>query len=185
MGLSLASNDLVMNINTFKYYPPIEGNYFFSNAISILRELALLLLKINESTLNKLYSKTTKSIFDKLKTELVPFHDESLTKATLKPIRDFTFHYNLNKLKDNRAIESTFATVIESATIDIGFDPNDETALGQRYLFADGFRNNYMAQFLSKDITSDISTISFDLISFIDSLMYDITCGVNDSTIGR
>jgi len=135
MGLSLASNDLVININTFKYYPPTESNYFFSNAISILREIAQLIFEVNKSTLNHLYSKNTKSIFDKLKTELVPFHDESLTRATLKPIRDFTFHYNLNKIKENKVIESIFKELQKPVTIEMGFDPNDESALGQRYLF--------------------------------------------------
>jgi len=180
MGLSLASNDLVINLNTFKYYPPTESNCFFSNAISILREIARLIVEINQSTLHQRYSNNTKSIFDKLKTKLVPFHDESFTKATLKPIRDFTFHYDLNKIKANKVIESIFQKMQNSDTIEMGFDPNDESALGQRYLFADSFRANYIDHFLNKNIVTDISTISVDLINFIDSLMYDIIIGVND-----
>jgi len=105
---------------------------------------------------------------------LAPYTDESLVKSTLRPIRNFTFHYNLNKQKEKEILVSMINKIKKLNDIDIGLDPNEESALGQRYIFADTFRADFINQFLSKEIVSSISSISVDIGNFVDSLMYDL-----------
>lgn len=173
MGLSLASNDLFINLDTFKHYPPSESNYFFSICISILREMALLVVDIKKSEFTQQFSSDTNVLFKKLISELEPYNDDSLAKSTLRPIRNFTFHYNLNKQKEKELMISMINKVKKLKEIDVGLDPKEESALGQRYIFADTFRADFINHFLSKDTVSNISSISVDIGNFVDSLMFD------------
>jgi len=175
MGLSLASNDLTINLDSLKHYPASESIYFFSNSISIVREVASLLVEIDKSNLKQFYSQDTDVLYKGLKSDLLPFHDGSIVKSTLKPIRDFTFHYNLNKFKDNEVLNAVINKVKESNQIEIGFNPVDETVLGQRYTFADTFRTEITNQYLSKDIVKKLSSITVNIGNFVDSLMRDLS----------
>lgn len=177
MGLSLASNDLTINLDSLKHYPASESIYFFSNSISILREVASLLVNIDKSNLKRFYSKDTIFLYEDLKTDLLPFHDSSIVKSTLKPIRDFTFHYNLNKFKENDVLNVMMNKIKELDQIEIGFNPDDETVLGQRYTFADTFRTEFTNNYLSKEIVSSLSTITVNIGNFVDSLMRDLSHG--------
>jgi hypothetical protein len=49
MGLSLASNDLAINLDSLDRYPDNERIYFFSNSISIIRELSHLVFEVDKS----------------------------------------------------------------------------------------------------------------------------------------
>ncbi len=178
MGLSLATNDLIINLDTFQHYPSNESNYFFSNCISILREVASLVADINKSEFKNHFSSGTKELFGKLVSELEPYYDGSLTKSTLRKIRNFTFHYNYNsnskKQEEYKLMLSMIDKVKKLEEIDIGLDPKESTILGQRYIFADTFRADFINHFLSHDKVSMISSISVDLGCFVDSLMSDL-----------
>ena len=175
MGLSLASNDLTINLDSLNHYPASENIYFFSNSISIVREVASLLVDIDKSNFKQVYSKHTKDLYKNLKSDLLPFHDGSIVKSTLKPIRDFTFHYNLNKFKEHEVLNAITNKVKELDQIEIGFNPVDETVLGQRYTFADTFRTDVTNKYLNKEIVSNLSSIAVNIGNFVDSLMHDLS----------
>lgn len=177
MGLSLASNDLFINLDTFKHYPASESNYFFAICISILREVALLVVDIKKTDFTQQFSSDTNELFEKLISELAPYNGDSLVKSALRPIRNFTFHYNLKKQEEKDLMISMINNVKSLKDIDIGLDSNEKSALGQRYIFADTFRADFINHFLSKDIVSNISSISVDIGNFVDSLMYDLYRG--------
>ena len=174
MGLSLASNDLAINIDLLERYPEGENFYFFSNSISIIRELAKLVNEVDKSGLTQYFSENTKSQFDFIKSDLAPFDDVSLVKNVLKPIRDISFHYNFNELKKKDKIETVLYQIRNENEILISFMKDKNSPLGQRYTYADLFRTNVCNQFLTRDIVSKLSTIARRIMSFVDSLVNDI-----------
>lgn len=174
IGLLIASNDLLTNIEAIEKFPENENSYFFYNSISIVRELALLVIEIEKSNLHEKFSKNTGDLFEKLKSELTPFHEKSLVKSVLKPIRDFTFHYNLSKTKDTKKLDAIVKELKALEEIEVGLSPNKHSPIGQRYTFADRFRSDFVNQFLTKEIVSKVSIISVDVVCFADSLMADL-----------
>ncbi len=180
MGLSLASNDLSINLDSLDRYPDNERIYFFSNSISIIRELAHLVVEVDKSDLTQMFSKDTKDLFELLKSDLVPFNNASnnasLVKTVLKPIRDFSFHYNYNLTKSNEMckIESVLSQIRKEHNISIGLSQRESSLLGQRYAYADSFRTNVTNQFLTADIVSKISDVTVNILSFVDSLVNDL-----------
>ncbi len=178
-GLSLASNDLAINLDAIGKFPKSEGSYFFYNSISIIRELALLVVEIDRSNLSQKFSTNTCHLFEKLKSELAPFHEQSLVKSALKPIRDVTFHYNFSKSTEDDKLTLMVNQLKELNELEIGLIPNGHSPLTQRYTFADAFRNEFVNHFLTKDVVSKVSAVSVNVISFVDSLMADLAKEVN------
>ena len=174
IGLSLASNDLSINLDAIGKFPENESSYFFYNSISIIRELALLVVETDKSNLSQKFSKNTRDSFEKLKSELAPFHDKSLVKSVLKPIRDVTFHYNFAKSTEADKLKLIIRDLKELEEIEVGLVPNQCSPLAQRYTFADTFRSEFINQFLTKEVVSIISAVSVDVVSFVDSLMADL-----------
>jgi hypothetical protein len=174
MGLSLASNDLAINLDSLDRYPDNERIYFFSNSISIIRELAHLVAEVDRSDLTQMFSKDTKGLFELLKSDLVAFDDASLAKTALKPIRDVSFHYNLTKSNEIDKIKSVLSQTRKEHNISIGLSQDESSPLGQRYAYADSFRTNITNQFLTADIVSKISTVAVNVLSFVDSLVNDL-----------
>jgi hypothetical protein len=174
MGLSLASNDLAINLDSLDRYPDNERIYFFSNSISIIRELAHLVVEVDKSDLTQMFSKDTKGLFELLKSDLVAFDDASLAKTALKPIRDVSFHYNLTKSNEIDKIKSVLSQIRKEHNISIGLSQDESSPLGQRYAYADSFRTNITNQFLTADIVSKISTVAVNVLSFVDSLVNDL-----------
>jgi hypothetical protein len=174
MGLSLASNDLAINLDSLDRYPDNERIYFFSNSISILRELAKLVVAVDKSDLTQMFSKDTKDLFELLKSDLLAFDDASLTKTVLKPIRDVSFHYNLTKSNEIDKIKSVLSQIRKEHNISIGLSQDESSPLGQRYAYADSFRANVTDQFLTADIISKISGVAVNVLSFVDSLVNDL-----------
>jgi hypothetical protein len=174
MGLSLASNDLAINLDSLDRYPDNERIYFFSNSISILRELAKLVVAVDKSDLTQMFSKDTKDLFELLKPDLLAFDDASLTKTVLKPIRDVSFHYNLTKSNEIDKIKSVLSQIRKEHNISIGLSQDESSPLGQRYAYADSFRANVTDQFLTADIISKISGVAVNVLSFVDSLVNDL-----------
>ena len=174
MGLSLASNDLAINLDSLGRYPNNESIYFFSNSISIIRELALLVVAVDKSDLTQNFSKNTEGLFELLKSDLVPIDDASLVKTVLKPIRDLTFHYNLAKSNKMSKIEFVLSQLRKENNISIRFTKDENSPLGQRYTYADSFRTHVADQFLTTDVISIISSVAVNVVSFVDSLVNDL-----------
>ncbi len=174
MGLSLASNDLAINLDSIGRYPNSENIYFFSNSISIIRELALLVVAVDKSDLSQIFSGDTKVLFELLKSDLVPFDNASLVKTVLKPIRDVSFHYDLTKSNEIGKIKSMLIQIRRENKISIGFTKDESSPLGQRYIYADSFRTNIANQFLTTNVVSKISSVAVNVVSFVDSFVNDL-----------
>jgi hypothetical protein len=175
IGLLLASNDLLLNLDAIGKFPKKESGYFFYNSISIIRELALLVVEIDKSNLPQKFSNNTFDSFEKLRSELTSFHDKSLVKSVLKPIRDVTFHYNFSKSKNAEKLHLLIKELRELEKIEVGLIPHQHSVLAQRYTFADTFRSEFINQFLTNEIVSKITAVSVGVVSFTDSLMADLT----------
>ena len=174
MGLSLAFNDLVINHDSLSRYPKNENGYFFLNSISIIRELALLVATIDNSDLTQKFSENTKNLFELLKSDLIPFHNESIVKKVLKPIRDFSFHYDFTKSAESGKIKPVLSQLRKESKISIGLIQGESSILDQRYTYADSFRIDVTSQFLTTETVSKISIIAVNVASFVDSRITDL-----------
>ena len=99
-SLSSAFNDLTINLHAIGKFPTTENSYFFYSSISIVREIAPLVVEIRKSNFLDHFTSHSKELFSALHAELSAFDNTSIAKQTLKSIRDLTFHYNLNKSSD-------------------------------------------------------------------------------------
>lgn len=178
LGLSLASNDLAINLDLMDKYLGDEKIYFFVTSISIIRELAHLVCAVDKSDLTKKFSNDTKDMFDLLRSDLATFESTSLVKTALKPIRDFSFHYNLTESSEMGKIVSVLSQIRMETNISIGFTKSGSSPLNQKYTYADSFRANVANQFLTTDVVSKISAVAVNVVSFVDSLVNDILCNV-------
>ncbi len=174
MGLSLASNDLAINLDALIRYPEVENGYFFSNSISIMRELATLMIEIKKTRLPNEFSDGTKSLFETLLSELESFADGSLVKSTLKPLRDISVHYNLNKSDEVGKLKSVLNEIKDQSRINVGFTEATGAPNDQRYLYADEFRAKVISKFLDEKITSKISHVAASAVKFVDSILTDL-----------
>lgn len=174
LGLSLVANDLMLNHDLLCHYPEDENIYFFASSISIIRELALLLVAVKKSSLTSLFSDKTRQLFEALESKLEPFDDDSLTKSVLKPVRDLTFHYNFSKFKESQVLKSSLIELKNKDKISMRFSSNRKSPIGQRYAFATLFRTAVTNSFLSSEITSRISNVAVNAGCFVDSLLNDL-----------
>ena len=174
LGLSTACNDLMINLDAIGKFPISDNSYFFYSSIAIVRELALLVVKIEKANFLGSTSETSKKLFEELHLGLSSFEDESLVKSTLKPIRDLTFHYNFGSSSQRKAIVSLLHRLRNEEKLDVGLKAGVENPLGQRYTFADNFRSEIVNQFLSKEIVSKISVIAVNAGCFVDSAISDL-----------
>jgi hypothetical protein len=179
IALSLAANDLTLNVEAIGRFSESENMYFFVTSLSILRELAKLVAKIDTSTFQGKISGETKGLLQEVKSSLTSFEKGSLVKDTLKPIRDVTFHYNyIDEKGDSRSlIEQALSEVKMQDTLELGFIENIDSALGQRYIYADKFRSKIVEQLLSKEIVSTITSVSVNVVALVDSLLVDLKKG--------
>lgn len=174
IGLALVSNDLMLNHKSLCEYTDDENIYFFISSISIIRELAALLMEIDKSRLPKLFSDNTNKLYGALKNELQSFDDDSLTKSVLKPLRNLTFHYNFLKSKESEVLKSSLIDLKNQDTIRVKVSKNSKSLIGQRYTFATSFRTTITNNFLNSEITSKISEIAVNTGYFVDSLLNDL-----------
>lgn len=179
IALSLAANDLTLNVEAIRRFPESESMYFFVTSLSILRELAKLVAKIDTGTFQGKMSRETEGLLQEVKSSLASFEKGSLVKDTLKPIRDVTFHYNhIDEKGDSRSlIEQALSEVKMQDTLEVGFIENIDSALGQRYIYADIFRSKIVEQLLSKEIASTITSVSVNVVALVDSLLVDLKKG--------
>lgn len=174
LGLCLASNDLVSNLEAIRLIPESENSYFLYNSIAIVREIAKLVTRIKASTLSRRFSEGTHTAFQELVATLVPYHDTSLSKSVLKPIRDVTFHYDFTQSTEGAGWASILDELKKSKELDVGLVPDEHSILGQRYLFADAIRTHYVNRHLTTEIVSKISAVAVGIGVFVDSLLTDL-----------
>lgn len=173
LSLSLAANDLMSNLEAMTIIPEGENSYFFYNSIAIVREVAKLVASAEKSTVAKYFSKDTWNSFKELTVVLAPYHDTSLVKSVLKPIRDATFHYDLMR-SPTAGWDEVIDGVRKLDQIDVGIMLDNRSLHGQRYTFADKIRTEYVNQYLSKEIVSQLSSVSVSISAFVDSLLADL-----------
>lgn len=174
IGISLAANDLVSNVEAMGIIPEGENTYFFYSSIAIVREVAKLVARIQESTLSQKFSAETRSSFKELAATLVPYHDTAIVKSVLKPIRDVTFHYDLTKSNTDGSWDSILDKICRLDQLDVRLVSDDCSLRGQRYTFADRFRTDYVNQFLTRQVVSEISAVSVRIGVFVDSVLTDL-----------
>jgi len=174
LGVSVASNDLLANLDAIGKFPKNESSYFFYNCISIVRELAKLVASIQHSKIADRFSATTSGSFEKLSSILTPYHDASLVKSTLKPIRDFIFHYDFSKTPNSVELGPLIDELSVPGELDVALVTEGTSPLDNRYSFADSFRSQYANRYLSKEVVSEISTVSVYVVSFVDYWLADL-----------
>jgi len=170
------------NYEAISHFPKNENGYFFYNSISIIREIAKLVNEISCSELKKHISKRTLSAFGKLENDLLPFHDESLSKSTLKPIRDVNFHYNFPKIGTDSKLSALIGEIKSMNNLAVAVKPDKEDLLSIRYTYADWFRNEYINSHLNSEVVTQISTIAVEIVAFLDSLQADLMEDINAPT---
>ena len=172
--LSCASNDLATNTYSLRKFPRGENGYFFYNSISILREIAKLIKELSNSKLYGVFSDNTVVEFSVLEKLLVPFHDKSLSKSVLKPIRDANFHYNFPNGNHDSLVKKLVSQLKSMEVLSVGVKPEEDDLLSIRYTFADWFRNEYINSHLDSGLVKSIATVSVGIVAFLDTLMADL-----------
>jgi hypothetical protein len=150
-----------------------EKNYHFAASLSILREIAKMVKTYDTLAFATRFSQETKNLLQDLKKELQPFHDKSLSKGTLKPIRDFTFHYDFTEV-DSEKINSLLDKIKTEPELKVRATSGDNSILRYRYTFADAFRSKLVETYLTTDLVNKITVAIVNVIAFTDSLLYDL-----------
>jgi len=174
LGLCLASNDIALHHSLIDKSEAGEKNYRFAASLSILREIAKMVEPIEKLAFATRFSQETKDLLQDLKRDLQPFQDNSLTKGTLKPIRDFTFHYDFSKVDQNK-IDSLLDEIKKEKKLEFRARSDDNSILRNRYTFADAFRSKLIESYLTKDLVDKITVAVVNVISFTDSLLADLS----------
>lgn len=176
IALSSAANDLTLNLEALGRFPESENMYFFVTSLSILRELAKLVSSIEESCFRGQMTSETKSLLQEVNSKLASFEADSLVNNVLKPLRDVTFHYDhLNATGSAKPlIEQALSQIKAEKLLEVGFDAEGRSALGQRYIFADRFRSSMLNQQLNSELVSIISTVTVNIVALVDALLADL-----------
>ena len=173
LSLCLASNDMVFHIKSNNSEPE-EKYYHFAVTLSILREVAKIIDKIDNLKFTKHFSEETKGLLRNLKGNLKPFHDNSLSKGTLKPIRDVTFHYDLTNA-DKEITSQLLAEIKKERKLKTRASCDDNSILRYRYSFADAFRSKLIESYLDKDLMGKLTGTAVNVLEFTDSLLADLS----------
>jgi ribosome-binding factor A len=174
LSLCLASHDIALHSKSIKDSEPEEASYHFAVSLSILREIAKIVETMGSPALTTCFSQKTRDLFQNLKGDLQPFHEDSLTKGTLKPIRDLTFHYDFSGA-DQTKIGSLLAEIKKEPELRVRANSGDKSVLRYRYTFADAFRSKLVSSYRTKGITNQIAAAAVNIIAFTDSLMFDLS----------
>ena len=174
LGLCLASHDIALHRTLINNSEAEEASYHFAVSLSILREVAKIVKPIDKLAFTTHFSQKTRDLLQYLKRDLQPFQDDSLTKGTLKPIRDVTFHYDFAKADQNR-IGSLLDEIKNECELKVRASSGDNSILRYRYTFADAFRSKLVASYLTKDVVDQITVAAVNVIAFTDSLLADLS----------
>jgi len=173
LGLCLASHDIALHHSLIDKSDAGEKNYHFAVSLSILREIAKMVESIEKLDFEKFFSQETKDLFRDLKRDLQPFDNDSLSKGTLDPIRNVTFHYNFTKA-DKKITYPLLAEIKKEKKLEFRARSDDNSILRNRYTFADAFRSKLVASYLTTGLVKNISEAAVNVIAFTDSLLYDL-----------
>jgi hypothetical protein len=174
ISLCLASHDIALHNTLINNSATEEASYHFAASLSILREVAKIVELIDKLAFTTRFSQGTKDLLQNLKRDLQPFQDDSLTKGTLKPIRDVTFHYDFSKA-DPKRIDSLLAELKTEKKLIVRARSGEHSILRYRYTFADAFRSKLVDSYLTKDVVDKISVTAVNVIAFTDSLLADLS----------
>jgi len=174
LGLCLASHDIALHRKLIDNSEVEEASYHFPASLSILREVAKIIKKIDNLTFIKHFSEDTKDLLENLKEDLLPFQDDSLTGGVLKPIRDITFHYDFTEADEKRTYP-LLAEIKNEHELKVRAISGDNSILRYRYTFADAFRSKLVASYLTTDLVDKITEAAVNVIAFTDSLLADLS----------
>ncbi len=176
LGLCLASHDIVLHHSLIDKDISEAGEkiYHFAASLSILREIAKMVEPIEKLAFATRFSQGTKDLLQDLKRDLQPFQDNSLTKGTLKPIRDFTFHYDFTNVDQNN-LDSLLDEIKKEKKLEFRARSEDSSILRNRYTFADAFRSKLVESYLTTDLVDKITVAAVNVIAFTDSLLADLS----------
>lgn len=174
IALAQAANDLNLNIEAIGKFTESQNLFFFVSSLSILRELAKLVSKIDERAFKGKMSSNTVDLLREIKINLASFDAGSLVMETLKPIRDVTFHYDYERGIKKSLIDQALSKIASGAVLEVNFVEGVTSLDGQRYLFAETFRSHILNQILNTELISTISAISVSILSLVDSLLTDL-----------
>jgi hypothetical protein len=176
LSLCLASNDIVLHHSLIDKSKSKAGekNYHFAASLSILREIAKMVEPIEKLAFATRFSQKTKDLLRDLKRDLQPFQDNSLTKGTLEPIRNITFHYDFTKA-DKKRTSLLLAEIKNERELKVRASSGDNSIFRYRYTFADIFRSKLVESYLTRDLVSKITVATTNVIAFTDSLLADLS----------
>lgn len=173
ISLCLASNDMLHITKPSNNSEAEEENYNFAVTLSILREVAKIVIKIDNPNLIKHFSESTKDLLGNLKKELGSFQNNSLTRDVLKPIRDVTFHYDFTGA-DSKRIDQLLVEIKNEDKIKVRLTSEDNSIDGTRYSFADAFRDKLIDGYLTEELLKKISDAVVNVFEFTDLLLTDL-----------
>ncbi len=174
LGLCLASHDIALHHSLIDKSEAGEQYYHFAAALSILREIAKMVEPIEKLAFATRFSQGTKDLLQDLKRDLQPFQDNSLTKGTLRPIRNITFHYDFTKA-DKKRTSPLLAEIKNEHELKVRAISGDNSILRYRYTFADAFRSKLIENYLTTDLVDKITVAVVNVIAFTDSLLADLS----------
>ena len=153
---------------------PEEKNYHFAAVLSILREVAKMVETIDSRAFATRFSQETKDLLQNLKRDLQPFHGNSLSKGTLVPIRNLTFHYDFTEA-DKEKTSQLLDEIRNEPKLKTRASSGDNSILRNRYTFADAFRSKLVYSYLTEDLVDKIPVTVVNVIEFTDSLLADLS----------
>ncbi len=177
LGLCLASNDLATYEELLTNdRRPEEKTFYFMVMLSIVREVAKIVGNIEKSELARAFSEQTRCVFEGLNEKLGSFEDDSLAKGTLKPVRDFVFHYDFTEssVQDKKRALASLAGLRSESRLGVRLRCDMSGVLGNRYTFADGFRSGLVWSYIQKHDATELSAITAAVLDFTDSLLSDL-----------
>lgn len=172
VSLAMAANDLSFLANNIKSAQvDHEKFYFFRLASAHLREIAKVIGESRQDEIIATYisklDNEAKTTYKKIEKRLGSYDNQSLVKNILKVPRDEIFHYPNIK---GDFWPSLSEEVKSLDKILVEFSQNDKTILGTRYKFIDVLISQRINKGLSKDLVGQLSAVTVDVISFVDSI---------------
>ncbi len=178
LSLCLASHDMALHHRLLNDGQAEERTYFFAVALSILREVAKIIARVDKFASILRFSPTTKDLLRDIKERLASFQDDGLIRQSLKPIRDLAFHYDLAKA-DARRTGLLLEELKNEDRLDVRAATGVTSIMCNRYTFADAFRSRFVDSYLTQDIVRQISEATVNVIAFTDSLLADLSHAVD------
>ena len=175
LALCMAANDIALSSKMIREYgeDSPEASFFHRMALSFLRESANSIRSYDDvSSVQNLLCRLdaqTQELYKHLVSELCLFDETSLTKSSLKPIRDVSFHYPDSAGRNFPECVAIFKALDKK---EVRFSSDEKQGvLGYRYLFADNVAGYKVFSVLDSQKIDRISTVAICLCGFVDHVM--------------